>query len=364
MKNILLVILALSFHVGIAQPIITAQNMIPQIGDTFHYNVVNYLNVDINFHFNATDTGQGLVWDLSSLDTGSATSQFSSMRYQYDLASIPDSSFASVADISLTGEIDFFGNQLFAVDSNSFAFLGVTTPSVPATNFRRADARSNPRTIMQFPFSYGSSFHDSCRMSELETAGPTASDFEYWDYNINVRADGIGTLILADDTIYNVLKVRDYEAYNLGQDTSSPDQHSRNSNLSFSFYDGQTESFIAKLSLSRNWRPYFPFSQIEGDSGQLVLKVIQEVPQTQVSVLAVEEREEVQVYPNPSNGRLMLEKVTFEDQVELFDLSGKEISFQRVCFDSFCEIETEFSGIAILEIGHKGRKTVLKVVFR
>lgn len=144
-----------------------------RIGDRFFKTQINYITPG--------NSGEDITWDFSNI--------LQQKEYQIDFCCDSD----SVVIFEFTPD----RINKYSTDKNTLFLIGIENP------LEKIDY-TVPIKYLKYPFSYGDSFVSPysgtgtyCKMHSIETSG-----------NIDVEADGLGSLILSDeDTIPNVIRI-------------------------------------------------------------------------------------------------------------------------------------------------------------
>lgn len=178
MSKLLLVFLAFfSFNYAFAQPVLTAANINPVVGDVYKFNSL-VAQVD------TLQNGPNVTWDYSSLvpyDTGTI------------VATTTVGTGIPSADIRFLGP-PFAINYYYKFDLTKFEYAGLENPT-------GINIYTDPEILLNFPFQYNDSFSDF-----LSSNWPGPSQFQYG--TVYSKADGYGTLILPTGTYTNALRVK------------------------------------------------------------------------------------------------------------------------------------------------------------
>jgi len=197
MKTTFTLIMLLAATLSFAQPVLTAENNAPQIGESFSFNVGSYVTPPAG--------GAGVTWDFSnqpSLAAGTFTYS--------DVASSP------YASVMLTGEIletcDICASQnVITTASGSRGVVGFIYPSA---NF--AMYFWGGRVDFPYPLNYLDSETNWTYNGQTTVSGVPL----LFEGSVDMEADGYGTLVLPWGSIPNVIRVHRVifeERFNSGQ---------------------------------------------------------------------------------------------------------------------------------------------------
>lgn len=166
-----------------AQPVLTAANVSPQIGNQMYYfNVGRYPE---------GDSGAGRIWDFSTVkSTNSSSAKVIPCNASVVCGNFPGSNVAS----SFTN-----AEYFLSATSDSIELLG----SWNYPYVQPQEAYTNPRMVMRFPFTYGDRYVDS--FSSIVRSGHSVIVLVGSD---STEADGWGTLKIKYWSLPNVLRIR------------------------------------------------------------------------------------------------------------------------------------------------------------
>lgn len=163
-----------------AQPVINAEDMMPEEGIIFEMNVTELVDPG--------NSGENVQWNFSNLSEGNDfEAQFT------DPGNVPGGENFGDANWCLTGEgfsefYAYFGDEVY--------LIGQIVGDISATY-------SDERQMYQFPANYLDSFEDT--FSRVNNIGP--GNFQVYQGSYTAEIDAYGTLILAGDTIEDVLRI-------------------------------------------------------------------------------------------------------------------------------------------------------------
>ena len=199
------ILLILSLHLP-AQPTLQQSN-------GFQNGTLIHLYADASPVLNEGSSGSNKTWDFSSLSYANPETDFTGL-----LSSVtPFGNHFLNADIA-SQNIDYSGNELYNYFTNAtdhYATWGYEGNSQKLLY-------SNPRDILHYPFSFGSTFTDSYYGS---------MEVGYNSGSVEVTADAFGTLILPSGIFYNCLRVREVR-----RDTVSVLNLTASNDTSYKFY--------------------------------------------------------------------------------------------------------------------------------
>lgn len=199
-----------------AQPILTAANLNPVVGDTYTLIACDSTGLAAA----ATGPGPDKTWDYSHLMRATATTASvnafetnlidSFVSITFAPCTIIPGSFPSAGATIATIRYDslfsayrgtegrssdsFF--EFFITDSSQY-FYPIPLAPIPTHN-------RQPITLLKYPFTYNSSFVDTIAYSEMDP--PLTLDFAYKSIN-TITADAYGTLKIPGHTYPNALRV-------------------------------------------------------------------------------------------------------------------------------------------------------------
>lgn len=199
-----------------AQPVLTAANMNPVVGDTYTLTACDSMGLAAA----ATSPGADKTWDYSHLLRATATTastnafetnlidSFTSIRFVPCTAvpNVTPVAGATIATIRYDSVFSaYWGSQ--GISSDSFFEFFITDSSqyyYPIPLAPIATHNRQPITLLKYPFTYNDSFVDTTLYSEMDV--PLTLDFAYTSIN-TITADAYGTLKIPGHTYKNVLRV-------------------------------------------------------------------------------------------------------------------------------------------------------------
>jgi hypothetical protein len=180
-KYLLITLFAFGINAN-AQPVLTAGNANPVIGDAFHWVLANN-------QASPGATGANQTWNFSSLVTSNVWRD----TVVYPASAIHGSDFPT-SDVSIFIQNAYY--TFFQTEIDSFVFKGAGSYSWEKIN-------SNPEIYLTYPFTYNSTFTDSYAASENN--GGTIISITG---TVTVTGDGYGTLQLPYETFTDVLRIK------------------------------------------------------------------------------------------------------------------------------------------------------------
>lgn len=170
------------------QPVLTANGIMPTIGDNYSIVISNY--------FNEGSSGANQTWDFTSASNNSEQPYncITSASTPY-ASSFPNSNIATIA-----------------VGENSYAYYESTTSewlqwgAVSSTGI--SIIYSNPEKLLNFPFAYNNTYTDTWKSSFVN-----ASMQYYRKGTTTVTADAYGILKTPSGTFNNVLRLHMLQVY-------------------------------------------------------------------------------------------------------------------------------------------------------
>lgn len=191
MKNITQVFLCLFFSTSalFAQPILTASNTNPQIGDAFSYHIIS--------SFMPGAAGPNANWDFSTIASTASGNEAFTFK---DVADLPNAAKFPGANM---GFVDANGTEgYFLISADSQNFVGTISGPIEV-EFNR-----NSWSYLQFPMAYNDSFADGFRASIIQPGSVIPR------YGMTrVHADAYGTLTLPYGTFQDVMRVKTVATY-------------------------------------------------------------------------------------------------------------------------------------------------------
>lgn len=182
-----------------AQPIITS-NAIPTLGTDLQVSIVDPEPLGVLI----LPAGEGIIWDFSA-----STTTETRIATFVDASETDESIFFPNADIALSYDgtglpLGSFNlkNNFYSSFSDSILNVGFATQSGAVINYQ------NPLTIFNLPFSYGDSFMDDFSVS-FQVGASTVVE----EGTLSVEADAYGTVLLPNDEVTDLLRVRTIRTY-------------------------------------------------------------------------------------------------------------------------------------------------------
>ncbi|MCH8903606.1 MAG: T9SS type A sorting domain-containing protein [Bacteroidetes bacterium] len=300
-KNILSLIPAVFILLGntiSAQVTLTGANTNPVIGETYMLHSADTAGLTEG------SAGANITWDFSNI-TSTATFSYSWV----DASTTPKaSSFmnADVANLS-SGFYDYY-----SANSTAYSREGVVSATQVVIPY------SDPEKILEFPFTYNSTFTDSLRASFFSGVA-----FERHGI-ITVTADAHGDLIMPYGTITDVLRIKIVEDYQ--DDFMGSPLFLYDTEVYMWYKPGTHWPIIALSTIWINGVPTFYASYYDlniSDIEDLTLN------------------NSINVYPNPSNGliNLRINSIFGDIEVIVTDACGKTV-FQNVYSDVSRSVQT------------------------
>ena len=281
---------------ALAQPILTAANFNPAIGDAFNTHICDTAGVAPGA------SGAYITWNFDSLittsiDTGIVTACSATPHCSL----FPGSTYAIVSQA--THLTPYYIENSTTLSQNGY-FIATDTNAV----------YTNPIDQFRYPFSYGTSFSDP--YAGIITLGAiTANETG----TITVTYDGYGTLILPGGIDTNVLRVHTLQLF---VDSASL----------FGFPTVQTFQLETYAWYKPNYHsPLMTILNTTQIGGSYTNKAVSYSPKqtaTSTPIIAGIENA-LQLYPNPAKNELNIEYTSANNQevrISLYDLLGKEIA--------------------------------------
>lgn len=275
MKKLVLfsfVILAITAN---AQPVLTAANTNPVIGEGFQWISANNVSSPGN-------AGANQTWDFSSLVTISGT-QYDTVIPAYAAPSSSDYPDANIAIQNLNyNYYSFYKNC-----NDSFAYYGAK-----GLSWQRIS--TDPSKMLTYPFTYNSTFNDNYYFDE--NSGGTLF---YTTGSSVALADGYGTLILPSGTFSDVLRVK----------TTGSTYYSSSSNTTYytSYY----------FYLPGNHQPIFKLGKSGSSYVPTILKmIVTGINETNISLA------KIKLFPDPATNNITIE-TSLPTSIEILNLEGQ-----------------------------------------
>jgi hypothetical protein len=322
MKKILLsFVCAFTVSVLLAQPNFTSADM-PNIGDFDTVRYLVYQPIDNNL---TTETGNGYTWDFSFLPFSTYPNFVTtvSFREKTNPVSTPfvDATIEEYVYDGTAGDVNLFDyshDTLYLYRSGSVV-SGLQLPIPIATAV--------------FPIQ----FNDSSKVTSNFYVGSTVVG----QRTTTLRYDGFGTLKMPGNKTYtNVFRIKKVE-----KDTSYV-VNSTISYISYIWYKQGGQVPLLRLTYTGALNLYFVFGSKSNNSS------------TPTAITALDEMDEINVYPNPTTGQLTiagLNEVPYK--VSLYDGRGTCVLQQRST--STLDLSGMAKGVYFLNIS-TGNKTITR----
>ena len=311
------------FTLGYAQPSLDSTDFIVDFNEKIIVkNSINYKTIV---------SGANVVWDFSDLDTSA-----------YKIDTIQYIPIDSVCNASLLPGGEYY--ELFTYSNTYMIFNGKITAYSNMSSFLTIEGDglcssfltfyNHKKIIMTFPFTFNSSINNSYSGETFYVPYP----YNMIDGNVNVVADGYGTLILPNMTFNNVLKTSVIDIHhnpNLPNDTDN-----------YSIWYGAGIPYpilkIYKDDYARYIDGFNTFVEQEHYSNKIF------------------------VYPNPATYSVeidMGERIE-ELNYKLLDVLGKVVSTERITNANKFSIDISSleTGIYFLRIKNKDKLIVKKII--
>ena len=311
------------FTLGYAQPSLDSTDFVVD----FNEKII----VKISKNYHTIVSGANVVWDFSDLDTSA-----------YKTDTIQFIPIDSVCNASLLPGGEYYG--LFTY-SNTYMKLGNTITAY--SNMSSAltiegdelcssflTFYNHTKMVMTFPFTFNSSINNSYSGETLNVPYP----YNIIDGNVNVIADGYGTLILPSMTFNNVLKVSVTDIHhnpNLPKDT-----------IHYSIWYGAGIPYTILKIYNNDYARY-----IDGFNTY--------VDREQYS-------NSISVYPNPASYTVEIDMGERADDLsyKLIDVLGKVVSTERIINTNKFSIDISSleTGIYFLRMNYKEKLIIKKII--
>lgn len=322
---ITIIFVAFIANICISQPVLDSSDF------TFNYNHKFIVKRATNYQ--TITSGENIIWDFSSLDTSinkTDTVEFAILDSICNGMLAPGGYFSGAfpnSNMIIKNSSAFYlyantNSELYMEGDGSCSYVGIY---------------NNPMKLMNFPFSYDSTFYDG--FAGVVPGFP----FPYNSFSggVNVHADAYGTLILPNKTFNNVLKLR------IIQTTSIPNTSS-----------------VDTIYFDTWYYPGIPFPVLElTNSGgakyldQLInkIKISDKISNT------------INVYPIPTEGSITLSlKVANTDlKYTIIDIFGKSVItgvFNGQAKNYKIDIQSLNSRMYFLHIESNGKHYIRKIL--
>lgn len=191
LQNIIILSAVVFSSKSIAQPVLTAANSNPVVGDMFVSKTTNYVAPG--------SAGVAQTWNLSAM-IASGTTNYTVVSS----ASTPAAASFTNSNVCLSGGGTYLYYKTSAALQQNYGTI--PTPTLIMSY-------SNPENLLSFPFNYANTFTDT--WATTFTNGITF----YRTGTSTVTADGYGTLTTPAGTFGNAMRVHLYQVY---KDSANP----------------------------------------------------------------------------------------------------------------------------------------------
>ncbi len=275
MKKLVLFYFVILTITANAQPVLTAINTNPIVGDGFHWIYGNNVS-------SPGIAGANQTWDFSTLGTLGST--------QNDTV-IPASSAISAAD---------YPNANIAIQNinyNRYFFYKTSSDSLVNYGIKGASYQgisSDPTKLLLYPFSYNSTFNDT--QYSNENNGGT---LYYTSGSSTTLADGYGTLILPSGSFSNVLRVKI-----VGSTFSSNTSTTTNYTYYYFYLPGIHQPILKLILSGSSYQPTYLKMSTTG------------IDETNISL------NKFNLFPNPASNNIKIE-TSNPSSIEILNLKGQ-----------------------------------------
>lgn len=355
MKNLkcisVLIFTLLFITATLAQPTITS-SWVPSIGTSYTLTVANGDEVD-----SPGDEGANITWDFSAITPVGAftiTNQVVSPGSTPYSSEFPD---ATLAFKTVLDSIDAYNFQ--KVSSNKVEDLGSGVTGFGHTIF------DDPATVLEFPFTYQSSFEDS-----YSSIGSFMESTRYVNGDRTVTCDAYGTLKLPGKDYPNVLRIKTEQNNRDSTAITGISTAIIREETTYSWYNPADYNFIASFTVYTGqditYIPGFPPVIIPVEESKSFSFTLGGA----VNVDEVNGPHSIKsVYPMPFNEHIVVQinsKNAEKAEAVLYDLNGQIVLRQDISLfaglnKTILNTNTILPGAYILEVGKDANRTVQKV---
>lgn len=290
-KHLLFILTLLLASSAIAQPTLTFENTAPKIGDQLS-------SIFLVENFDLAHNGANQTWDFSA---------FTGMNFQSNYISLENSTESilfSDANIVLSGNgIEESAELYYASSNDEMSIVGLKTNGIPSIMLTYTDLELH----LKFPISYDDTCSDSFSAEAENHLGQTYVR----SGNIEIKADGYGTLILPETTISNALRIRTIKNYN---DVESGEIAFEYIDTIYNWYDGIHNFPLATASNIQSFIPDF-----EGPALSISTISFTDQLETTTALNSIEKQNQFSFYPNPATDFIYTNKAT---TIEIYDLKS------------------------------------------
>ena len=290
-KHFLFILTLLLASSAIAQPTLTFENTAPKIGDQLS-------SIFLVENFDLAHNGANQTWDFSA---------FTGMNFQSNYISLENSTESilfSDANIVLSGNgIEESAELYYASSNDEMSIVGLKTNGIPSIMLTYTDLELH----LKFPISYDDTYSDSFSAEAENHLGQNYVR----SGNIEIKADGYGTLILPETTISNALRIRTIKNYN---DVESGEIAFEYIDTIYNWYDGIHNFPLATASNIQSFIPDF-----EGPALSISTISFTDQLETTTALNSIEKQNQFSFYPNPATDFIYTNKAT---TIEIYDLKS------------------------------------------
>lgn len=330
---LLIIIFSFCIKFSSAQPVLN-YGIYPLIGESYNVKSFNASSFDPGI------SGENVTWDFSGIDLpddaydgdGLIANAVGLDDVICDISEIPTGNLAYAYE-SAEGWADFIKTYDFSkISEEGLAYCG--------GEYSGLTIYTDPKDFLYFPIEYGDSYSDLFSTTD-ENYSPFDTSIGYSNGEIQVVADGYGTLILPFITITNVLRVKTHEVidYMPSGSTTTID--------TWYWYNANTkgEIFSYEEHNDSDGPDYETFSL---NQNIILSTAISSESTSQILAL----------YPNPTNGVFNIafcNPIIEPTHIKIFSVTG-ELVYYTIINSGTNELRIElpetFSGLAIVMLNN------------
>lgn len=309
--------LCLFTTVLIAQPTITA-NFNPVLGSKVVFAVGDTNNIDEGA------AGANVTWDFSTANKVGNNEEYthiapSATPYtsQYPAATLAYSTTSGQGNA---------GYIYYKISATAFENVGFATSAIQMYY-------TNPQLVLQYPTTFNSSYSDTYEGSGTNSQNITT----YRKGNVDVNADGWGTLILPQATFTNVLRVKIEQTTKDSINIMGQEIITESRIVTYNYYRDDIKQQLMGISYIYS-KDFF--------GGDVITKSVLYYPDATNSVENVAQQN-IKVYPNPATNNVVIENIgnTEATSYTITDVLGKTYLSETINTD-FSSSNVDVSSLA------------------
>lgn len=260
------------------------------------------------------------------------------MNFQSNYISLENSTESilfSDANIVLYGNgIEESAELYYASSNDEMSIVGIKTTGIPSLMLTYTDLELH----LKFPISYDDTYSDSFSAEAENHLGQNYVR----SGNIEIKADGYGTLILPETTISNALRIRTIKNYN---DVESGEIAFEYIDTIYNWYDGIHNFPLATASNIQSF-----ITDFEGPALSISTISFTDQFTTTTALNSIEKQNQFSFYPNPATDFIYTNKAT---TIEIYDLRGALVKSEYMKNKGVLRVEYEDDIAKLLDGQHR-----------